>query len=510
MRRLLPLGILALVLLGLPAHSGAATPAGGKLAAADGRFVWTGMMNGVAPQDPAACDIATCDELALEVALPAGALAKGTGLQIGLRWAEEALDLDLYVYGPDGALAGKSNGFQASTSESVQIPDPVNGTYTVKVSPAFTNGEDMAYEGLAEFEAPIPVHPLRDLLPDLVPIGPRNLSFKTAQYLTDLGLPTNELSSCYPEERIEQGAARCLRFDQVIANFGQGPFELRYRLDQIAQDQSLLQRIYRSDGSVSERKADTFEFHPAHAHFHYKNFAQSKLWASNVAGERLGKDPVRVGKKNGFCMIDVEDSWFGRKGDAPRTYYFPRCNVPTEGPDGEQSMINGISPGWADIYNWYLADQFIEITGVADGYYVLETIADANNTIVEADEHDNVTQSLIRITGDSAEFVDQPPPRAPAPAAAVSQTPRLRVAVRPAKLRAGRRARLSITVTALQAGRFAPVRGARLSVLGRSARTDKRGHARIVVTPRRAGTLTIRASHRGMRSGVAKLRVARR
>jgi hypothetical protein len=31
-------------------------------------------------------------------------------------------------------------------------------------------------------------------------------------------------------------------------------------------------------------------------------------------------------------------------------------------------LIQGITPGWADVYDWYLPDQFIEVSGVPDGY----------------------------------------------------------------------------------------------------------------------------------------------
>jgi hypothetical protein len=44
-------------------------------------------------------------------------------------------------------------------------------------------------------------------------------------------------------------------------------------------------------------------------------------------------------------------------------------------------MVNGISVGWADVYNWFLPGQFIEVSGLPDGYYRLETEADPNNTI---------------------------------------------------------------------------------------------------------------------------------
>ena len=68
-------------------------------------------------------------------------------------------------------------------------------------------------------------------------------------------------------------------------------------------------------------------------------------------------------------------------------------------------MVNGISSGWADVYNWFLADQFIEISGVRDGCYVLKTVVDPNDTVVEADATNNESSALIYLEGDSARFI---------------------------------------------------------------------------------------------------------
>lgn len=87
-------------------------------------------------------------------------------------------------------------------------------------------------------------------------------------------------------------------------------------------------------------------------------------------------------------MVDVQNTRFGLddhgapyKGEAPRAYNFPRCNAPTERDEHGTYMVNGISVGWADIYNWYLADQYIEISGVPDGVYVIETTANPIRTV---------------------------------------------------------------------------------------------------------------------------------
>ena len=381
----------------------ASTPASGRVDDPHQVVHWSGAVEGVGVAE-ACASIPGCDEFRVEVALPARTFAnRRGGLQVGIRWPDERQDVDLYVYGPDGKLAAKAAHI-VSMAESVLIQTPANGTYRAVVVP--TGAEATRYEGYAEVEFAPQVSPLRSLLPDLVPHRPSNLHIATDAYLFQLGAPSMP-GGCYPEETLEQGARRCLRFDQAIANHGDGPFELRYRLDGLLTDPNLNQRIYRSDGSFWERKADTYEFHPTHAHFHYKNFAQAKLWRADADGRRIGRAPVRTGRKNGFCMEDVENYAFGEKGDAARTYTPPECVTPSyiNLAGREASMVNGISVGWADVYNWFLADQFIEISGLDDGYYVLESVADPADTVVEIDDSNNTASSLIRLCGDTAEVV---------------------------------------------------------------------------------------------------------
>ena len=508
--RLAAVAIACVAFAALPALAGAAAPESGVLADPAAQVSWQGapFANVVTPL-PAACGLSACDEFSLKIALPAGTWDQPGGVQIGVRWLdiEEGQDIDLYVYDESGAEAGHSNGFFASNGESVLLSKPANGTYRVLVVPRYTTAEGLEYEGLAEVERPAPSTPVRPMLPNLSALSPHNFHFAIGAYLTNPALPTNELSSCYPEEMLQQDARRCMRFDQGISNLGDGPFELRFRMEGIATDRELRQRIFRSDGSFSDRKADTYEFHAAHGHFHYRNFAQSRLWASNAAGERLGEKPVRVSRKNGFCMIDVLPVWWGLKGDGARTYYFPRCNAPTENEASGTYMTNGISVGWADIYNWYLADQFIEVTGVADGYYIVETEADAANTIVETDDRDNIGLSLIKLTGDKVELI-HPVTRqeagVPAPAGA-----RMRVSVRPAKVRAGHKVRFRFTARVGLKGRGRPVPGAAIRFAGERVRTDANGRAALTKTFRRPGIHRIRATKRGLVSASARVRVVR-
>jgi hypothetical protein len=406
-------GLLGSVLM-LPPVGQAEEGPGGGLNSPEATVAWEGSFEDVASAFPpevyagsGSCERVPCRELLLDVDLPEGTWTGGPGgVQVAIDWFPlEENDLDLYVYGPDGSLVARSDGV-VSTGEAVRLPGATNGRYRVVVVPRLVVGPT-AYRGFAEVERDPAREPLRPLLPNLVAVPARHPQLRTGAYFADHKV--DGTPSCYPEEVAEQGARRCLRFDQIIANQGDGPFELHYRMEGVATEQQLRQRVHSSDGSFVDFAVDTYEFHPAHAHFHYKNFGQAFLYGVRPDGSL---DRIRESRKNGFCMIDVENTRFGTdaagrrwQGEAPRTYYFPACNTPTERDTTGTYMVNGISVGWADVYNWFLADQFIEISGVPDGIYVLETVANPSGTVHETTLDDNAARVRIRLQGDTVNLV---------------------------------------------------------------------------------------------------------
>ena len=88
---------------------------------------------------------------------------------------------------------------------------------------------------------------------------------------------------------------------------------------------------------------------------------------------------------------------------------------------------------------------------------------------------------------------------------------KLRVTVRPRRVRAGRPVRLRVRVTVKRGGRRVAVRGARVRVGGVKARTGRRGRA---VLRKRRGfervrRYRVRASRKGYRTGHARIRATR-
>jgi hypothetical protein len=85
----------------------------------------------------------------------------------------------------------------------------------------------------------------------------------------------------------------------------------------------------------------------------------------------------------------------------------------------------------------------------------------------------------------------------------VGELPRIRLSVRPRRVRAGRRTRFRFR--ALAGGR--PVAGATIRFAGRRRRTSRRGGAAMILRLGRLGRRRARAAGRGLRDGTALVRV---
>ncbi|MEM7153159.1 MAG: lysyl oxidase family protein [Myxococcota bacterium] len=131
-----------------------------------------------------------------------------------------------------------------------------------------------------------------------------------------------------------------------------------------------------------EDNPDAFEYGECHEHFHFKDFAVYRLLDTN------GK-VVRNGHKQAFALIDFEA--LGLDSPPPR---YPL-------PDGTQ----GITRGWADVYDAYLDCQWVDVTDVEPGNYVLEIEINPEQVFEESTYDDNIVEIPVSITAED----DRPP-----------------------------------------------------------------------------------------------------
>ena len=124
------------------------------------------------------------------------------------------------------------------------------------------------------------------------------------------------------------GYRRLLRFDTVLMNRGDG--------DLVVGDRSDPDNPY----------APYFVYHQCHGHYHIKYFSIYELLT-------LDEQVVVAGTKQGFCF---EDSFKYEDGGKSNGY---DCHD------------NGITSGWGDWYYKQLVGQWIDITGVPEGDYIV-------------------------------------------------------------------------------------------------------------------------------------------
>ena len=180
-----------------------------------------------------------------------------------------------------------------------------------------------------------------------------------------------------------------LRFSATLVNVGGGPLVVAaHRPFPFSDDWLVVQHVEDAAGGYSEleTKARLVFGGDAHDHWHVVGAEAHEL-------ETLGGETVGGLVKTGFCFFDNVDHATDLPG-APRqaTHSSSEC-----GAEFDRDIAMGLSVGWGDEYQWYLLDQTIEITGVADGRYRLRAVADPADLFREASETNNDTWTMVEL-----------------------------------------------------------------------------------------------------------------
>lgn len=325
-----------------------------------------------------------CAPLDIELRLPADAWAGAEGwLEVRLAWdGTKSAGLRGLLAGPNGTEDEAVRGFDALR---VVAWEPEAGAYRLSLDGA---GRVEGWIGLREKGAR--QAPGEDLLPNLQTLVPTDLAVRP----------------CQQTEETEQGATRCLRLSNGIANTGDGPLEVRLSLPDGALSLGGLgrfeQRLYGESGSFRQVEVGPAQYHLAHSHFHYAGLAHFVVYAHDEETGLRGAE-VNVGRKAGFCLLDwapMHEPEFDP--DYEGAHAEQDCLVPTT-----EAWSMGISPGWYDLYWSDLADQYVDIAGLADGTYELVSVADAPGTLLETDDTDNAASAVFRLTGDEVEVLEE-------------------------------------------------------------------------------------------------------
>jgi hypothetical protein len=185
------------------------------------------------------------------------------------------------------------------------------------------------------------------------------------------------------EREVAPGRRRLLRFDSVTPNLGPGDLVV---------------------GSPRDHP-EWFDLETCHGHEHFKEYADYRLWTpagfaawtdlrrahpGACAADLLQGRPdiarlMAGGRKQGFCVIDIQPTALGAcAGAAPAPRYLDCAD-------------QGISVCWADVYDSYLDGQWIDVTGLPAGEYVLEVEVNAERFFAEADYADNAASVALSL-----------------------------------------------------------------------------------------------------------------
>ncbi|GEM_PF-6956326 len=115
-----------------------------------------------------------------------------------------------------------------------------------------------------------------------------------------------------------------------------------------------------------------FSFSQCHRHYHFNGYANYELL--NAAGTN-----VLTGHKQAFCLMD-----------------YSRYD-PSAGPAQYTCSYQGISAGWQDVYGSYLDCQWLDITGIAKGDYLLQVTINPDRILTESNYVNNVAAVPVSI-----------------------------------------------------------------------------------------------------------------
>ena len=199
------------------------------------------------------------------------------------------------------------------------------------------------------------------------------------------------------DARSEGGPVR-LKFTTLIWNAGDGPLEVRGDPDEADGGREVEQHAVDADGRWhAVGPVGRFDVEHRHGHLHLSGFADYELWTLpgdlSDPGDPTARpdgpgELIAENVKIGFCLMDnvVVDEAMAADGAA-----YTSC----------EAEVQGISPGYGDLYVAELYEQDIDITDVPDGRYRLVNVANPDGVLRESDAANNVGFTDVELRTDA-------------------------------------------------------------------------------------------------------------
>ncbi len=202
-----------------------------------------------------------------------------------------------------------------------------------------------------------------------------------------------------------QNGVRKLRFESALANIGDGPVEVRPDQQQTCPDgkRHASQIMYRDvdgngryavkvDTQVARRSAGCMVFHPHHNHWHFEAASRYTIFRPNRPS-----DTIVAQRKMSFCLRDSKRVP-AAYGSFRYAQHYGACS---------RYSPQGISIGWADVYQSYLAGQAIRLPrSMGNGLYCLRVTVDPKDELVETRNNNNSSLRAFSLSGDKVIYRD--------------------------------------------------------------------------------------------------------
>ena len=184
-----------------------------------------------------------------------------------------------------------------------------------------------------------------------------------------------------------------LGFQSAVANLGDGPLIIHghrpgtdtgtMEADQLVERDGAPQEVITGAGRLR------YVVSPDHRHWHVLGFDRYHL---RRAGKRV---PAVRDRKTGFCLGDRYPA--GRRnlpGAPPNPVYTGRCGLDQPGLLG---IEEGISVGYGDDYQANLEGQYLPLTGLRSGRYLLVHRVNPDRALRELDYTNNAASLLLAL-----------------------------------------------------------------------------------------------------------------
>jgi hypothetical protein len=188
------------------------------------------------------------------------------------------------------------------------------------------------------------------------------------------------------------GTRTLLTFGAAAENHGSGPLIVRgSRPSRRSRTMTATQVVAHGDGSreaAGEVGRLRFVRSSDHRHWHLRDFMRFELRTPD--GEAIGPD-----HKTGFCLGDRYDSDAPTPGEPSSPVYTSRCGLNRP---GRLRVTEGISVGYGDVYAARLEGQYIDVTGLPYGRYVLVQRVNPTGRLLDEHSDNDVSSMLVELT----------------------------------------------------------------------------------------------------------------